>query len=106
MADRIDPKMLYVVFTMIQEYGGGPISAQRPFIEQARRLSGIEVMDPYIKRNDTIFGDIGQYGVPAVLKGYHNDSHQSVVDGLEAVTNYFMSGIGLQKNESMIKNYD
>ncbi len=91
----IDPKFLYVVFTMIQEYRSIPIAAQRPFIEQASRLSGVEVMAPYIKRNDTIFGDVGQFGVPAVLNGYHSGSHQSVVDGLEAVTNKFISGIGL-----------
>ncbi len=93
--DPIDPKILYVVFTMIQEYRSRPIAAQRPFIEQVGRLSGVEVMLPYIKRNDTIFGDVGQYGVPAVLNGYDTGSHRSVVDGLEAVTDKFISGINL-----------
>jgi len=58
-------------------------------------LSGVEVMSPYIKRNDTIFGDVGQYGVPTVLHGYYSGSHNRVVDGLEAVANEFISGIGL-----------
>ena len=91
----IDPRILYVVFTMIQEYGSRPISTQRPFIAQARRLSGVQVMDAYIKRNDTLFGDSGQYGVPTVLKGYRSRSHTSVVEGLEAVTDTFISGVGL-----------
>ena len=93
--ELIEPSILYVVFTMIQEYRRRPISTQRPFIAQARRLSGIEVMQPYIKRNDTIFGDAGQFGVPTVLNGYTSGSHTSVVEGLEAVTDAFIAGIGL-----------
>ncbi len=30
--ESIDPRILYVVFTMIQEYRGRPIAAQRPFM--------------------------------------------------------------------------
>ena len=93
--DSIDPRFLHVVFTMIQEYGGRPISIQRPFIAQAQRLSGITVMESYIKRNDTIFGDAPQFGIPTVLKGYQSGSHTSVVDGLEAVTDTFIAGIDL-----------
>ena len=93
--DPINPRILYVVFTMIQEYRGEPISTQRPFISQARRLTGVEVMEPYIKRNDTIFGDAPQFGVPTVLKGYNSGSHTSVVEGLEAVTSDFIAGVGL-----------
>ena len=94
-AESIDPRFLYVVFTMIQEYGKQPISTQRPFISQVRRLSGVQVMKPYIKRNDTIFGDAPQFGIPTVLKGYSSGSHNSVIEGLEDVTNTFISGIGL-----------
>ena len=94
-AEPIDPRILYVVFTMIQEYGDEPIATQRPFISQARRLTGVEVMAPYIKLNNTIFGDAAQYGVPTVLKGYNSGSHTSVVEGLEEVTSAFISGVGL-----------
>ena len=93
--EAIDPRILYVVFTMIQEYGGQPISAQRPFIAQTRRLPNVRVMDAYIKRNDTIFADAPQFGVPTVLGGYTSGSHTSVVDGLERVTNAFISGVNL-----------
>ena len=37
-ADTIDPQIMGVVFTMIQLYGGGPISAQRPYVSQIQRL--------------------------------------------------------------------
>lgn len=93
--DTVNPRMLYIVFNMIQEYGGKPISTQRPFIAQTKKLSGVNVMDPYIKRNDTIFGDAPQYGVPTVLKGYTSGSHTSVVEGLEKVADVFCAGIGL-----------
>lgn len=80
---------------MIQEYGGGPVSAQRPFMDQVARMKGITVFPHYIKRNDTLFADAPQYGVPVVLHGYNSGSHQSVVDGLEGVTDDFAKAIGL-----------
>lgn len=94
-ADKIAPKVLGVVFTMIQEYGGQPISAQRPFINQVKRIPGISVFPEYIKRNDTLFADAPQYGVPVVLHGYNTGSHRSVVDGLEAVSSKFQRALGL-----------
>jgi chromosome partitioning protein len=92
---KIDPKVLGVVFTMIQEYGGGPIGSQRPFMDRVRRMPGLSVFTSYIKRNDTLFAAAPESGIPVVLNGYDSGSHQSVVDGLEAVTNEFMKAIGL-----------
>ena len=92
---NIVPKVLGVVFTMIQEYGGQPISSQRPYINQVKRLPGITVFPPYIKRNDTLFASAPQYGIPVVLRGYNSGSHQSVVAGLEAVSHKFEKDLGL-----------
>jgi chromosome partitioning protein len=92
--DKIAPKILGVVFTMIQEYRGVPISSQRPFMNQVKRIPGISIFKEYIKRNDTLFADAPQYGVPVVLHGYNSGSHQSVVDGLEAVTQAFEKALG------------
>ena len=86
--DSIKPKLLGVVFTMIQEYGGGPMSAQRAFMGQ-HQTAGLTVFEAYIKRNDTLFADPPQYGVPVVLNRYTSGSHQSVVDGLEEVATEF-----------------
>ena len=58
-------------------------------------MKGITVFPHYIKRNDTLFADAPQYGVPVVLHGYNSGSHQSVVDGLEGVTDDFAKAIGL-----------
>ena len=61
----IQPKVLGVVFTMIQEYGGGPMAAQRAFMGQ-HQTAGLTLFDAYIKRNDTLFADAPQYGVPSL----------------------------------------
>jgi chromosome partitioning protein len=95
MVDKIAPKTLGIVFTMIQEYGGQPIAAQRPFIAQVRRqMSSIPIFPDYIKRNDTLFAGAPQYGIPVVLHGYNSGSHRSVVDGLEAVSESFAKALG------------
>lgn len=93
--DEIEPSFLYVVFTMIREYGGKPISAQRQFIQQVRDMTGIDVMTPYIRENHTVFADAGQYGVPVVALGASSPSQASAVRSLEEVTSSFSAGIGL-----------
>jgi chromosome partitioning protein len=92
---RISPKVVGVVFTMIQEYGGGPMSAQRSYIAKVRNDSGLRVFNSYIKRNDTLFADAPAYGVPVVLTAHNNPSYQSVVGGLEDVTTEFVEKLGL-----------
>jgi chromosome partitioning protein len=86
--EPIAPKLLGVVFTMIQEYRGGPMAAQTAFMSQ-HKTAGLTVFQAYIKRNDTLFADAPQYGVPVVLNRYASGSHQSVVDGLEEVATEF-----------------
>lgn len=91
----VKPKIVGVVFTMIQEYGGGPMSAQRAYIAKVTSESGLPVFQSYIKRNDTLFAEAPVYGVPVVLHGYSNVSHQSVVDGLEEVATEFSQVLGI-----------
>jgi chromosome partitioning protein len=93
--EQIAPRVLGVVFTMIQEYGGKPMGAQRQFIASARSSPGVSVFKSYIKRNDTIFASAPQNGVPVVLNGYNSGSHRSVVDGLEELTSEFAKAIGI-----------
>lgn len=93
--DKIDPKAVGIVFTMIQEYGDQPIAAQRAFINQIKRNMTIPVFDSYIKRNDTMFADAPVYGIPVVLNQYDNNSHKSVVSGLERVTDDFIATVGV-----------
>lgn len=93
--EQIEPGVVGVVFTMIQEYDSKPISAQRNYISRVRRDAGLPVFKSYIKRNDTLFAGAPEYGVPVVLTAHKNYSHQSVVDGLEAVAAEFSTMIGI-----------
>ena len=69
---KISPKILGVIFTMVQFYGGEPISAIRPFISQTKKL-GIHVFENYFRENKTLFADAPQYGIPVVLEGRRAD---------------------------------
>jgi chromosome partitioning protein len=93
--ERISPKIIGVVFTMVQEYGTGPISAQRNYIAKVRNDSGLPVFSSYIKRNDTLFADAPLYGVPVVLFRHNNQTYQSVVGGLEEVATEFAKKLGI-----------
>jgi chromosome partitioning protein len=93
--EKIQPAVMGVVFTMIQEYDGGPIAAQKEYIAKVKRAGIHTVFDSYVKRNDTVFASAPAYGIPVVLNGYNSQSHQSVVDSLELVTDEFMAMIGL-----------
>jgi len=92
---EIDPAIVGVVFSMIQEYNSEPIAAQKSFISQVARNTKLPVFENYIKRNDTLFASSPSYGIPVVLNAHSNNSHQSVVDGLEAVTTEFSKMVGL-----------
>ena len=84
----IEPTIMGIVFTMVQIYGGRPISSQRPFISQATNL-GVPVFDAYIRENKTIFSDAPEYGVPVVLKHYGNSTHSTVVKEIEHLADEF-----------------
>lgn len=60
-ADQIAPEILGVVFTMIQIYGGQPVSAARPYIAQAKKL-GVPVFSRYLRENKTLFANAAEEG--------------------------------------------
>lgn len=87
--DEINPQILGVVFTMIQIYGREPISTMRPYIEQTRRL-GVPVFDNYLRKNNTMFGDASQYGVPVVLNDFSpNTTYSEVREEFEIFVDEF-----------------
>lgn len=87
-AETIEPRILGIVFTMVQIYGGQPISTIRPFIAKTKDL-GQPVFDAQIRENKTLFGDAPQYGVPVILHAYSSGTHADVVAGLEDFVNEF-----------------
>lgn len=84
----ISPEILGIVFTMVQVYGGEPISTIRPFIAKTKKL-GSNVFTSYIRENKTIFGDAPQYGVPVILNAYSSGTHSDVVAEMEEFVTEF-----------------
>ncbi|MGW4956409.1 ParA family protein [Nonomuraea sp. NPDC004186] len=84
---EIGPSILGVVFTMIQIYGGQPIAAQRPFIDQTVRL-GVPVFTSSLRENKTLFADAPIGGVPVVLN-HGTGTAQRIVSELEAFVSEF-----------------
>lgn len=94
-AETIDPQILGVVFTMIQEYGGGPIQAQQIFMSRLKKEASLPVFNSYIKRNDSLLASAPAYGTPVVLEPTSNDSHQSVVESFENFCTEFEAKAGI-----------
>lgn len=91
---KINPSFLGVIFTMIQIYGGEPISTQKQFIAQTKRL-GVFVLETNFRENKSIFGDAPQNCMPVVLTGYSNNTHSSVVEEIESFVDEFISISGV-----------
>lgn len=87
-AYSIGPKIMGVVFTMIQLRDGSPISAQRPYIDQIRRL-GEPVFDSYLRENKTFFADAPEYGIPVVLRQAGNKTQSNIVSEIESLVTEF-----------------
>ena len=85
---QIDPDIVGVVPTMIQVYRGGPIKLQQDFIDRIESRTGLPVFDTFIRRNNRMYGESPQYGVPLVLKGA--PMYKDVRTELENLTTEFL----------------
>lgn len=90
--ETISPEILGVIFTMIQITSGEPISAQRQFISQTKRL-GVDTFKNYFRENKTIFADAPQNLMPVVLNQYSNRTHSDVVTEIETFVDEFESAL-------------
>lgn len=86
----IDPKIVGVVFTMIDVRLGDPITALRPFIRQTEQL-GLPVFQTKLRENKTIYADAPQYGVPVVLLDGSGETHRNVIRELEEFASEFLN---------------
>ena len=88
--NKIDPKVLGVIFNMIQIYANVPISTIRPFIKQTKKL-GIPVFDSFVRENKSLFGDSPQYGIPVILNAYNNNqTFKGIVKEMEEFVTEFI----------------
>lgn len=90
--ETISPEILGVAFTMIQITSGQPISAQRQFISQTKRL-GVSTFTNYFRENKTIFADAPQNLMPVVLNQYSNQTHSDVVKEIETFVDEFQAAL-------------
>lgn len=86
----IDPKILGVVFTMIQIKNQIPIQTQRQFIAQTKRLK-VPTFENNFRENKTIFATAPQDCVPVVLNGYNNHTYDSIVSEIESLVDEFIN---------------
>lgn len=90
---KINPNILGVVFTMIQIYGGQPISAMRPYMHQVSTLK-VDVFENYFRENKSVFSEAPEYGVPVVLNPYSvNSLYADVQAEIENFVDEFESKI-------------
>lgn len=87
---NIDPRMLGVIFTMIQITSGHPIAAQRQYIAQTKRL-GIHTLDNMIRNNNTLFADAPQFLFPVVLGWTSGATYQDIVVEIKKFVSEFES---------------
>lgn len=86
---EINPSIIGVVPTMVQmARGREPILAQRAYIEQLRRDSGLFVFNTFIRRNNSLYGDRPEHGVPVVL--VLASKYKTVRNELESLTSEFL----------------
>lgn len=90
---KIEPKILGVVFTMVQYYDGKPISALRPYIVQTKQL-GFEVFNDTLRDNKTLFADAAQYGIPIVIS--KKNSGINVVEGINGIVDELLDRLGYE----------
>lgn len=90
--ETIDPEILGILFTMITVRDGGPISAQKQYIERIKKLS-VPTFDTVIRKNDTIYADAPEYGVPVVLQNVSGKTYIDVRTELEELTTEFLEAL-------------
>ncbi|CAO96448.1 ParA family protein [Erwinia tasmaniensis] len=89
-----NPKILGVVFTMIQIYSGMPIASQMQYIEQTKRLN-MPTFQCYFRENKSIFASAPQDGIPVALHGYSNGTYSNVVDEINSFVSEFIQRSGI-----------
>ena len=99
-SDDVAPRIMGVVFTMIQVRSRKPIMGQRQFISQIRKLQDengdpIPVFDAWIRDNKTLFGNAPEYGVPVVLTNQSPGTYGTVVNELEEFVSEFRRRLDL-----------
>jgi chromosome partitioning protein len=93
-ARPINPQILGVVFTMMQFYGGHPISALRPYMRQTAAL-GVPVFSSLLREAKTLFAGSPSSGLPLVLRAGKTATEKQLVRELEGLVSEFLLKLGV-----------
>ncbi|MBF0136256.1 MAG: AAA family ATPase [Magnetococcales bacterium] len=90
---EIKPRILGIVFTMIQIRNQRPISTLQNYINQIKRTK-TPVFETFIRENKTLFGSAPEYGIPvAIMGGVSGVTYEGIQDELESLTDEFISKV-------------
>ena len=90
--NQIAPSIMGIVPTMVRVYADNPIRGQANFIDVMKE-TGLPVFDTFIRRNDTLYGDAPQYGVPVVLGSISGRRRSAAEIEMEELTDEFLEKI-------------
>ena len=91
-SEVIDPRILGVIFTMIQILNGRPIGVQRQYM-RADSI-GVPIFESTIRENKTIFGDASEDGIPVVLKRPVREPYATIVREMNSLADEFLKESG------------
>ena len=95
---KIDPKIMGVIFTMVQITSNEAIAAQKQFISQTKRL-GVKIFPSFFRMNNTIFATSPQYLLPTILATQESSqgTYKTIADEIKKFVDEFENYLNLEK---------
>ena len=91
-SEVIEPRILGVIFTMIQILRGRPIGVQRQYM-RADAIA-VPIFRSTVRENKTIFGDAPEDGIPVVLERPLREPYATIVREMESLAGEFLERSG------------
>ncbi len=88
----IEPRILGVIFTMIQIFRGRPIGVQRQYMRSD--AIAVPIFRSTVRENKTIFGDAPEDGIPVVLEKPVREPYATIVREMESLAAEFLRRSG------------
>ncbi len=92
-SEVIEPRILGVIFTMIQILRGRPIGVQRQYM-RADAIA-VPIFRSTVRENKTIFGDAPEDGIPVVLERPRLEPYATIVREMESLAGEFLKRSGV-----------
>lgn len=89
----ISPRLMGVVFTMIQYIRQQPIQAQQRFIQDIKNKGNVNVFDSMVRENKTSYSDEPYIEGPVILRRASTDVERTLVGELNRVVDEFLAKV-------------